>query len=178
VSTVREDAINVLSKINKPSFTALYEKWVHDSSYTVAGAALAALEIVDSAKAIAIAKSFSKQPLKKRLNTVVTTILTKYGDEQMFDFVAATYAKLNIQSSEKFEMTLPFAQLLIKTSDAVKFKKGIDLIVEFREAIPQGYRVQTDPYFNFKIFGDILKAKKQKGETELVAVVSAVLPKM
>jgi aminopeptidase N len=178
VSTVREDAINVLSKINKPSFTPLYEKWVNDSSYTVAGAALAALEIVDSAKAIAIAKEFSKQTLKKRLNTVVTTILTKYGDEQMFDFVASTYGKLNIQSSEKFEMTMPFAQLLIKTTDPVKFKKGIDLIVEFREAIPQGYRVQTDPYFNFKILGDIIKAKKQKGETELVAMVTAVLPKM
>jgi aminopeptidase N len=177
-STVREDAINVLSKINKPGFTPLYEKWVNDSSYTVAGAALAALEIVDSAKAIAIAKQFSTQPLKKRLNTVVTTILTKYGDEQVFDFVAATYAKLNIQSSEKFEMTMPFAQLLIKTTDPIKFKKGIDLIVEFREAIPQGYRVQTDPYFNFKILGDIIKAKKQKGENELVTVVSAVLPKM
>jgi aminopeptidase N len=178
VSTVREDAINVLSKINKPSFTPMYEKWVYDSSYTVAGAALAALEIVDSAKAIAIAKVFSKQTLKKRLNTVVTTILTKYGDEQMFDFVANTYAKLNIQSSEKFEMTAPFAQLLIKTTDPIKFKKGIDLIVEFREAIPQGYRAQSDPYFNFKILGDILKAKKQKGETELVEIVSAVLPKM
>ena len=178
VSTVREDAINVLSKINKPSFTPLYEKWVYDSSYTVAGAALAALEIVDSAKAITIAKEFSKQPIKKRLNTVVTTILTKYGDEQVFDFVAATYAKMNIQSSEKFEMTAPFAQLLIKTTDPIKFKKGIDLIVEFREAIPQGYRAQSDPYFNFKILGDIIKAKKQKGETELVAIVSAVLPKM
>jgi aminopeptidase N len=178
VSTVREDAINVLSKINKPIFTPLYEKWVNDSSYTVAGAALAALEIVDSAKAIDIAKAFSKQTLKKRLNTVVTTILTKYGDEQMFDFVASTYSKLNIQSSEKFEMTMPFAQLLIKTTDPVKFKKGIDLIVEFREAIPQGYRTQTDPYFNFKILGDIIKAKKQKGETELVEIVSAVLPKM
>ena len=178
VSTVREDAINVLSKINKPIFTPLYEKWVNDSSYTVAGAALAALEIVDSTKAIAIAKQFSTQPLKKRLNAVVTTILTKYGDVEVFDFVAATYSKLNIQSSEKFEMTMPFAQLLIKTKDPVKFKKGIDLIVEFREAIPQGYRVQTDPYFNFKIFGDILKAKKQKGETELAEMVGAVLPKM
>jgi aminopeptidase N len=96
----------------------------------------------------------------------------------MFDFVASTYSKLNIQSSEKFEMTMPFAQLLIKTTDPVKFKKGIDLIVEFREAIPQGYRTQTDPYFNFKILGDIIKAKKQKGETELVEIVSAVLPKM
>ncbi len=178
VSTVREDAINVLSKINKPGFTALYEKWVNDSSYTVAGAALAALEIVDSAKAFTIAKQFSTQPLKKRLNAVVTTILTKYGDVSVFDFVANTYGKLNIQSSEKFEMTMPFAQLLTKTSDPVKFKKGIDLIVEFREAIPQGYRAQTDPYFNFKIIGDIIKAKKQKGETELLNIASAVLPKM
>ncbi len=178
VSTVREDAINVLSKINKPGFTALYEKWVNDSSYTVAGAALAALEIVDSAKAFTIAKQFSTQPLKKRLNAVVTTILTKYGDVSVFDFVANTYGKLNIQSSEKFEMTMPFAQLLIKTTDPVKFKKGIDLIVEFREAIPQGYRAQTDPYFNFKILGDIIKAKKQKGETELLNIASAVLPKM
>ena len=178
VSTVREDAINVLSKINKPGFTALYEKWVNDSSYTVAGAALAALEIVDSAKAFTIAKQFSTQPLKKRLNAVVTTILTKYGDVSVFDFVANTYGKLNIQSSEKFEMTIPFAQLLIKTSDPVRFKKGIDLIVEFREAIPQGYRAQTDPYFNFKIIGDIIKAKKQKGETELLNIASAVLPKM
>lgn len=178
VSTVREDAINVLSKINKPIFTPLYEKWVNDSSYTVAGAALAALEIVDSAKAFTIAKQFSTQPLKKRLNAVVTTLLTKYGDMQVFDFVANTYGKLNIQSSEKFEMTMPFAQLLIKTTDPLKFKKGIDLIVEFREAIPQGYRAQTDPYFNFKIFGEILKAKKQKGETELAEMVGAVLPKM
>ena len=178
MSTVREDAINVLSKMNKTSYQPYFEKWINDSSYTVAGAALAALEQLDSAKALSIAKQFSTQPLKKKLNTVVATILTKYGDEQVFDFVAANYAKLNIQSSEKFEMTAPFAQLLIKTSDPVKFKKGIDLIVAFREAIPQGYRAQSDPYFNFKIFGDIIKAKKQKGESELVAITVAVLPKM
>ena len=178
VSTVREDAINVMSKINKANYQAYFEKWVYDSSYTVAGAALAALEQLDSAKAYTIAKQFSTQTLKKRLNGVVVTILTKYGDQSIFDFVADNFAKLNIQSSEKFELTAPFAQILIKTTDPVKFKKGIDLIVEFREAIPQGYRSQSDPYFNFKILGDILKAKKQKGETELANMVSAVLPKM
>ncbi len=178
VSTVREDAINVMSKINKSTYQPYFEKWVYDSSYTVAGAALAALEQLDSAKALTIAKQFSNQILKKRLNTVVATILTKYGDQDVFDFVASNYAKLNIQSSEKFELTAPFAQLLIKTTNPVKFKKGIDMIVEFREAIPQGYRSQSDPYFNFKILGDILKAKKQKGETELANIVSAVLPKI
>jgi aminopeptidase N len=120
----------------------------------------------------------SKNVLKKRLNTAVTKILSKYGDENVFDFISAKYESLSIQSDEKFYMTQPFADLLIKTKDEAKFKKGIDIIVSFRNAIPEGFRSQTDPYFNMKIFGGILKAKKQKGEENLVKIVSAVIPKM
>lgn len=178
VSTVREDAINVLSKLNKASYLPYFEKWINDSSYTVAGAALAGLAQLDTVKALTYAKAFSTQTIKKRLNKEVASILIQYGDASVFDFIANAYSTLNIQSSEKFEMTAPFGKLLQQTTDPIKFKKGIDLIVAFREAIPQGYRVQTDPYFNFKILGDILKAKKQKGENELAAIVSAVLPKM
>jgi aminopeptidase N len=178
VSTVREDAINVLSKLNKANYLPYFEKWINDSSYTVAGAALAGLAQLDTVKALTYAKAFSTQTIKKRLNKEVASILIQYGDTSVFDFIANAYSRLNIQSSEKFEMTAPFGKLLQQTTDPVKFKKGIDLIVEFREAIPQGYRVQTDPYFNFKILGDILKAKKQKGENELAAIVTAVLPKM
>lgn len=178
VSTVREDAINVLSKLNKASYLPYFEKWINDSSYTVAGAALAGLAQLDTVKALTYAKAFSTQTIKKRLNKEVASILIQYGDASVFDFIANAYSTLNIQSSEKFEMTAPFGKLLQQTTDPVKFKKGIDLMVEFREAIPQGYRIQTDPYFNFKILGDILKAKKQKGENELAAIVSAALPKM
>ena len=73
-------------------------------------------------------------------------------------------------------MTQHFAALLMKTKDADKFKRGIDIIVAFRESIPGQYRTQTDPYFNGKVLGEILKAKKQKGENELVKLVSAALP--
>ncbi len=178
VSTVREDAINVLSKLNKANYLPYFEKWINDSSYTVAGAALAGLAQLDTVKALTYAKAFSTQTIKKRLNKEVASILIQYGDASVFDFIANAYSTLNIQSSEKFEMTSPFGKLLQQTTDPVKFKKGIDLIVEYREAIPQGFRTQTDPYFNFKILGDILKAKKQKGENELAAIVSAALPKM
>ena len=136
--------------------------------------ALEALEKVDSTEAIAIAIKESKHVIKKRLNTAVTNILSKYGDESAFDFVAAKFEGLSIQSEEKFFMTQPFADLLIKTTDETKFKKGIELIVAFRNAIPEGYRGQTDPYFNMKIFGGILKAKKLKGEENLVKIVSAL----
>jgi aminopeptidase N len=175
---VRETAIDAIAALNKTAYKDLYLKWVKDSSYLVAGAALEALEKVDSATAIEIATRESKNTIKKRLNTAVTNILSKYGDENVFEFVATKYEGLSIQSEEKFYMTMPFAALLIKTTDEAKFKKGIDLIVAFRNSIPESYRAQTDAYFNMKVFGLILKAKKQAGAENLVKIVSAVLPKM
>jgi len=175
---VREDAIDAIGALIKPKYKDLYIKWTNDASYLVAGAALEALEKIDSAGAINIATKESKNVIKKRLNSAVTNILSKYGDENVFEFVAAKYEGLSIQSEDKFYMTIPFASLLIKTSDETKFKKGIALIVAFRDAIPEGYKSQTDTYFNIKILGSILKAKKQKGENKLVEIVGSYLPKL
>jgi aminopeptidase N len=119
--------------------------------------------------------------LKKRLNSAVTFILSKYGtdgDVTVFDFIVAQYALLNMQSNEKFNMTPLFKDQLIKMKDPVRFKKGIDLIVEFRESIPAEYRSQTDPYFNGKILGEILKAKKKLGEDNLVDIITEQLPRL
>lgn len=174
----REEAIDIIGSLAKEKYKNQFIQWTKDSSYSVSGAALDALEKLDSTMAKEIAFKESKNITKKRLNTAVTNIITKYGDENVFDFVASKYEALNIQSSEKFYMTASFAQLLVKTSDPIKFKKGIDLIVGFREAIPQGYRTQTDPYFNGKILGMILKGKKDRGEQALVDMVTEVLPKL
>ncbi len=174
---VRQEAIDALGALSKPNYKDQFITWTKDSSYLVAGAALEALEKVDSATAIKIAIAESKGILKKRLNSAVTNILSKYGDENVFDFIAAKFEALTIQSEEKFYMTMPFANLLIKTSDEAKFKKGLDLIIAFREAIPESYRSQTDAYFNVKVLGSILKAKKEKGEDNLVKIVSAYIPK-
>jgi len=174
----KEEAIDIIGSLVKEKYKNQFIQWTKDSSYSVSGAALEALEKLDSTMAKEIAFNESKNITKKRLNTAVTNIITKYGDENVFDFVATKYEALNIQSSEKFYMTTSFAQLLVKTSDPIKFKKGIDLIVGFREAIPQGYRTQTDPYFNGKILGMILKGKKDRGEQALVDMVTEVLPKL
>jgi aminopeptidase N len=175
---VREDAIDAIGALNNNNYKELYIKWTKDSSYLVAGAALDALEKIDSATAIIIATKESKNVIKKRLNTAVTNILSKYGDENVFEFVATKYEGLSIQSEEKFYMTIPFASLLIKTKEETKFKKGIELIVAFRDAIPEGYKSQTNPYFNTRVLASILKAKKQNGENKLAEIVGSYLPKM
>jgi aminopeptidase N len=173
---VREKAIDAIGELSKPSYRDQFMTWTKDSSYLVAGAALEALEKVDSAAAIEIATKASKIILKKRLNTAVTKILSKYGDESNFDFIAAKYESLPMQSEEKFYMTTPFAELLIKTNDEAKFKKGIDLIVALRNSIPDEYKSQTDPYFNSKVLGTILKEKKKQGAQNLVQIIIEKLP--
>lgn len=177
-SEVREQAIDVLSSLYKNEYKNLFTNWINDSSYTVSGAALDALEKIDSSAALSIAANFTKHKIKKRLNTSVTAILAKYGDEQVFDFIAKQFEILNDQSAEKFYMTVAFGQLLHKVNNPSTFKKGIDLIVAFRETIPKEYRSQSDPYFNTKVLGEILKAKKAKGQQDLVDMVTAVIPKM
>jgi aminopeptidase N len=67
---------------------------------------------------------------------------------------------------------------LIKTKEEAKFKRGIDLIVAFRESVPQDYRAQSDPFFNGKILGEILKAKKKNEQQNLVEIVIAVMPRI
>ncbi|NDD16556.1 MAG: M1 family peptidase [Chitinophagia bacterium] len=177
-SEVREQAIDALAGTYNEDYVDLFTSLTKDSSYIVSGAALDALEKIDSSAALSIASNFSKQKIKKRLNTSVTAILAKYGDESIFDFIAKQFEILNDQSAEKFYMTVAFGQLLHKVNNPSKFKKGIDLIVKFRETIPQEYRSQTDTYFNSKVFGEILKAKKAIGQQELVDMVLAVIPKM
>jgi len=177
-SEVREQAIDALSGTYNEDYIDLFTSLTKDSSYIVSGAALDALEKVDSSAALSIATNFSKQKIKKRLNTSVTAILAKFGDESIFDFIAKQFEVLNDQSAEKFYMTVAFGQLLHKVNNPIKFKKGIDLIVKFRETIPREYRSQSDPYFNTKVLGEILKAKKAKGQQNLVDIVTAVIPKM
>lgn len=176
-NSVREKAIDALGALKKDKYKQQFIQWTRDSSYTVAGAALEALEKIDSVTATSIAIEQSKTDIRKRLNMAVSVILSKYGDESVFDFIANKYGKLKVQSAEKFGMTAMFSQLLINTNDPIKFKRGIDLIVEFREQIPASFRSQTDPYFNVKILGAILKAKKTKGQEALVNIVSEQLPK-
>ena len=177
-SEVREQAIDALSGLYNEDYLELFTTLTKDSSYTVSGAALDALEKIDSSAALSIATKASTQKIKKRLNTSVTAILAKYGDENIFDFIAKQFELLNDQSAEKFYMTVAFGQLLHKVNSPSKFKKGIDLIVKFRESIPKEYRSQSDPYFNTKVLAEILKAKKAKGQQDLVDMVTAVIPKM
>jgi aminopeptidase N len=157
-STVRAIAISILGQYGKPEYKALFAKAINDSSYSIAGEALTALAQLDGDAALAAAKNFSKQPMKGKLASAVSQALIEGGTEEDFDVIAGNFSKLPVSDS-KFEALQPFADYLGKVTNTAKFKKGVDMIIDFRDAIPASYRNQTSPYINNMILKGIMTKK-------------------
>ena len=137
-------------------------KAVNDSSYTVAGEALDALVTVDSVAAMKEVRRLAAIPSKGKLASVISETLIKSGDEDAYDIVVKTFKDLPL-GQEKFEMLQPFAEYLSKIKDEQKVKEGVDLIVEFREAVPQAFRAQTDPFINNMVLKGLANKKQTAG---------------
>jgi aminopeptidase N len=157
-STVRATAIGLLSNYNNDSYKTLYLSAVNDSSYSVAGAALAALAAVDPEAATAAVKRFSSQPLKGQLAQVVTGILIEVGKEEDFDVIYNHFKKLPF-GQQKLEALQPFARYLGKVNNTENLKKGVDEVVVFRDGIPAAYKDQIVPYINNVVLGGIVSKK-------------------
>lgn len=138
-STVRASAIAALGNYNNPEYKAIFVKGINDSSYSVVGSSLESLLKTDSVAAVAAAKKLASQPLKGKLTESVTTVLAKSGDEGAFDILAKTFDELPL-SNTKFNLLQPFCDFLGNVKDTEKLKKGVDIVVKFREMLaPYGY---------------------------------------
>jgi len=171
---VRAEAIDILGGLKEAKYKDLFTKGTADSSYSVAGASLEALSELDAAAAFDIAKKLSKMPAKGRLNEALTTVMVKSGDPSAYDFVAVSFDKMPL-SQAKFGALKPLADLLETVKDPAKFKAGIDMIVKFRDGIPEAYRGQTSPAINGMIKG-IADKKETAGEKELADYAKSKLP--
>jgi aminopeptidase N len=160
--TVRAKAISLLPNWNKPEYKTLYLKAVNDSSYSVAGEALDALGTIDSVTAMNEVKRLAAKPAKGKLASVISETLIRFGDESAYDVIVKNFTDLPL-GQEKFEMLQPFADFLSKVKDPEKVKHGVDLIVEFRESVPQSFRSQTDPFINNLVLKGLATKKANSG---------------
>jgi aminopeptidase N len=149
-------ALKFLAATNDVKYEPLYKKFVTDSSYSVAGAALEGLSTLEPAKSYELAKKYSADA-KGALGEVVTAIFIANGTEADFDFIADQYNNAP-PTQEKLEMTDAFCNYLVKVNDVAKVKKGIDYIIKFRGFIPEQYRKMVDPAFK----GGLDKLSKTK----------------
>ncbi len=146
-STVRANAIAQLGQYKKAEYVSLFKAATKDSSYSVAGNALNALLQVDADAATAIAKQLDKQPSKGALKNSLQGAKAASGDESLEDEIIGSFNRMPV-SQAKFNSLGTLGVYLGALKNTEKVKAAVDKIVEFREAIPQQFRKQTDSYIN------------------------------
>ncbi|MCX6316631.1 MAG: M1 family metallopeptidase [Bacteroidetes bacterium] len=181
-STVKANAIDKLGDYEKSEYAGLFLYAVNDSSYSVAGNALAALSKVDPASAAAIVKKLADQPMKGVLQEVVMNEVLKSGDETMAEKVIGGFAKMPL-SQAKFEALGGLSTYLAAIKNIDKIKWGVDEIVKLRDGIPENFRNQTDPYINGMILKGLLgkkdkEAKADASNTSLQELVNYIKSKL
>lgn len=181
-STVRANAINMLGQYKNKTYAPLFKAATKDSSYSVAGNALNALLEVDNAAAIEIAKELYSQPSKGSLKSALQSVKAASGDESLEEEIIGGFTKLPV-GQEKFNSLGSLGIYLSALKNADKVKKGVDEIVKFRDAIPQQFRNQTDPYINevlLNIYTKKLEASKADSSNtalkELVDFIKTKIP--
>lgn len=135
-------AIEILANTGDAAYKPVFEKFINDSSYSVSGAALEGLSNLDETNAYNLAKKYSADA-KGRLAGVITDIVMKKADPNDYDMIAKGYNDMPL-SNEKIMATPGFADFLSKLSDEAKIKAGIDMIIDFRNQIPEKYWIYTD----------------------------------
>ena len=158
-------AVSYLAKTSNAKYKGLYEKNINDSSYSIAGAALEGLIGLEPAKSYELAKKYSTDA-KGSLGDVVNEVIIKEGTEADFDFIAKRFDEMPL-SQEKVMAIAPFTAYLEKVQNLANVKKGIDVVIKFRNFIPEQFRSFVDPM----ILGELNKLGKSKGK-EIEAYIS------
>jgi aminopeptidase N len=171
-STVRAEALTFLAKLEKAEYKTLFAKGVNDSSYSIAAASLGGLVSLDNATGIAELKRLSRQPIKGKLAEIVTEGLLEIGTEEEFDVIVGALNKMPV-SSEKLGFLQPLGKYLAKINNTEKVKKGVDIIVGVREAIPAAYAAQITPFINNMVLKTLMNQKK-RGVAETPALQEQV----
>jgi len=174
-TVVRADAIAKLSTYKNENYIPLFKAAVSDSSYSVSGNALSALFELDSAGAVSEAKKLSALPAKGSLSDAITDIMIASGDESYAEVIFSEFEKLGL-TQKKFGLMQSIGSFVGKSKNLQLVKKGIDAIVKFRDAIPEAFKVQTDPFINGMLLKGLATQKKEAGLIEQADYILSMLP--
>ena len=169
---VQAKAIDILVKQEDKKYQSLFTKYVGDSSYSVAGAALEGLTKLDPGNAYVLSKKYNKDA-KGKLGSVISGIIISRGDESDFDIIFSQYQKAPLNEA-KLQLTTDFGAYLVKVKNADNVKKGIAEMLKLRNVIPEQYRNFTDPTFK-STFDKIAKAQKDAGNIALSDYINGLM---
>jgi len=172
---VKALAIDNLRFYQKAEYAPIFKAAVSDSSYTVAGSALAALGDIDNASALAEAKRLSSQPAKGRLASAISTVMIEAGDESSANVILSDFEKMPF-SQAKVDAVQSLAVFIAKAKNTDIVKRGVDAIVAFREASPESFKDDANKLVNEYIFKAIAKRKNAEGLKEQADYILSKIP--
>jgi len=174
-SLVRAEAIKTMGKFKQDSYKPLFLTSIKDSSYAIAASALLALGALDSVAALDVANQLTAQHVKGELSEAIIETVYMYSNESEFDSLAARFNLLP-EGYAKFKLLEPFANFLKRVKNPDNFRKGIDMIVSYRDSMPSLFQEFALPYINGSILNELALAKQSSGLTEQSAYVHSKLP--
>ena len=136
-------ALKILGKEKNEKYKALFTQNVNDISYSLAGAALEGLASLNPTEAYTMAKKYTADA-KGALGASVTKLITDKADESDFDYLAAKIEKGGL-SQQTFNALTGFAGYLAKIKNSTLVKKGIDVILGFKNKIPASFQEMIAP---------------------------------
>ena len=110
-------------------------------------------------------KQLKKGKSKGILKEAIVTTIASSGDETMAEEIIGGFSKLPV-GQEKFQQLNVLNAYLIALKNTALVKQGIDEIMKFREAIPEQFRNQTDPFIYGVIMQDLLTKKEEALKAE------------
>ncbi|MEJ7737140.1 MAG: M1 family metallopeptidase [Chitinophagaceae bacterium] len=153
---VKAKAISLLGTYNKPEYKSLFVSALNDSSYSVSGAALEAITIVDNAGSLEEVRKLKNKPAKGKLAETINQVLIESGTEEDFDIIARNFKRLPL-GQEKIEALPVFSEYVARVNDIEKFKKGVDLIIDFKNDVPAAQQTEANPFFEMFLKGIMTK---------------------
>jgi aminopeptidase N len=82
------------------------------------------------------------------------------GDESYAEVIFSEFEKLGL-TQKKFSLMQSIGSFVGKSKNFQMVKKGIDAIVKFRDAIPEAFKVQTDPFINGMLLKGLATQKRK-----------------
>lgn len=155
---VRAEALMVLSIYDKPIYRELIERSVNDSSYSVAGAALHALNDMDNTMAYTEAKRLSATKVKGKLAEAICNIFAVNSKEEDLDYVLDWYNDLPLGQA-KVESANAITHYAIQLTRTESVKKAVDALVAFRDDTPPAYQKYIFPFVNNILLPAIVNQK-------------------
>jgi aminopeptidase N len=165
-------ALEILVKFNDKKYEPLFNKYVNDSSYSVAGAALDGLIKLEPGLAYSLAKKYAIDARGKLGSVVSKTLMTNATEDDfntIFDyFKSIPFSHNNIQE------TFSFANYLSKVKNAGQVKEGVDEILKIRNLVPSRDRTYLDPTFQ-QMFNKIGNSQRSMGNNEVADYIDGLL---